>query len=98
LAGNTVFGSLLDCFYCLSLWIAAPLAWLLGHMWMERALLWLAFSAGAILLERISAERIEPEKSHSGPMWDASESRSLPNAPSAVWHEEPLPADPRKEG
>jgi len=99
LAGNTVVGSLLDCFYCLSLWIAAPLAWLLGHMWLERGLLWLAFSAGAILLERISTEHPEPEKSHDGPTWDASESRSPANPPPAVWHEEPLPADdPRKEG
>lgn len=98
LAGNSVAGSLLDCFYCLSLWIAAPLAGLMGHTWLERGLLWLAFSAGAILLERISAERTEPEKSHSGLMRDASDPRSLPNAPlPAVWHEEPLPADPRKE-
>ncbi|HEY2360452.1 MAG TPA: DUF1360 domain-containing protein [Candidatus Angelobacter sp.] len=98
LAGNTVFGSLLDCFYCLSLWIAAPLAGFMGHTWLERGLLWPAFSAGAILLERISAERTELEESHSGLMQDASDPLALPNAPlPAVWHEEPLPADPRKE-
>ena len=28
LVGDGFFGSLLDCFYCLSLWMAAPLAWL----------------------------------------------------------------------
>ena len=51
-AGEGFFASLLDCFYCLSLWIAAPLAWLLGQGWKERGLLWLSLSAGAILLER----------------------------------------------
>jgi hypothetical protein len=55
LAGNGVFGSLLDCFYCLSLWVAAPLAWLLGDGWKERLLLWLAISAGAILLQKATS-------------------------------------------
>ena len=51
-AGNGFFGSLLDCFYCLSLWIAAPLAWFLADAWSDRALVWLSISAGACLLER----------------------------------------------
>jgi len=98
LAGNTVAGRALDCFYCLSLWIAAPMAWLMGHGWQERVLLWLAFSAGAILLERISAEQPESEKGHSGPMWSPSESQSRPSAsPPAIWHEELPSANPRKE-
>jgi hypothetical protein len=50
--GNGFWGGLLDCFYCLSLWIAAPFALLLGQGWRERLLLWLASSGGAILLER----------------------------------------------
>jgi len=52
LAGAGQFGELMSCFYCLSLWIAAPLAWLLAHGWRHRLLLWPALSAGAILLER----------------------------------------------
>ena len=55
LAGNGVFGSLLDCFYCLSLWLAAPLACLLGDGWEHRLLLWPALSAGAILLEKLTS-------------------------------------------
>ena len=51
-AGDSFFGKLLDCFYCLSLWISAPLAWVIGRQVNERVLLWLAFSGGAILLER----------------------------------------------
>ena len=51
-AGNGFWANLLDCFYCLSLWVAAPLAWLLGDGVKVRLLLWPALSAGAILLER----------------------------------------------
>lgn len=53
-AGEGFLGELLDCFYCSSLWIAAPAAWLIGEDWQERALLWLALSGGAILLERVT--------------------------------------------
>jgi hypothetical protein len=52
-AGNGLLGRLLDCFYCLSLWIAAPLAWWMGNNWIERGLYWLAFSGGAIVVERL---------------------------------------------
>jgi len=52
LAGNGFFGRMLDCFYCLSLWVAAPLAWILGDGWVDRLLLWPGLSGAAILLER----------------------------------------------
>ena len=42
----------LDCFYCLSLWIAAPAALILGSSWFERLWLWPALSGSAILLHR----------------------------------------------
>jgi hypothetical protein len=48
------WGELLDCFYCLSLWVAAPFALWLGERWAERLLLWPALSGGAILLERVT--------------------------------------------
>ena len=50
--GDGFFGRLLDCFYCLSLWVAALFAVVLGATWLERGMLWLALSGGAILLER----------------------------------------------
>lgn len=53
-------GGVLDCFYCLSLWIAAPLAYLLGEGWGERLLLWPALSGGAILLERWTSREEPP--------------------------------------
>ncbi len=52
LAGSRFWGELLDCFYCLSLWVAAPLAWWLGGTWAQRLLLWPAISGAAILLDR----------------------------------------------
>jgi len=53
-AGAGFWGQLLDCFYCLSVWIAAPLAFYLGEELGEQILLWPALSAGAILLERVT--------------------------------------------
>jgi hypothetical protein len=53
LAGSGFWGGLLDCFYCLSLWTAAPIAVILEAGWKERLLSWPALSAGAIVLERL---------------------------------------------
>jgi len=53
--GDGVLGQLLDCFYCLSLWIAIPFAWAIGQSWRERLLLWPALSGAAALLERATA-------------------------------------------
>jgi hypothetical protein len=53
--GHGFWGKLLDCFLCLSLWVAAPVAWMIGEGLGERLLLWPALSAGAILLERRTA-------------------------------------------
>jgi hypothetical protein len=55
LAGEGFWGQLLDCFYCLSVWVAAPLAVLLGRKPLERFLLWPALSTGAILLQSVIA-------------------------------------------
>ncbi|MEP7118165.1 MAG: DUF1360 domain-containing protein [Acidobacteriota bacterium] len=51
-AGHGVLGQLVDCFNCTSLWVAA--AWSLSwpEPWTTRALLTLALSGGAVLLER----------------------------------------------
>lgn len=52
--GVGFWGSLLGCFYCLSLWCAAPAAYLLAPSWTERLWLWPALSGAAILLERVT--------------------------------------------
>ena len=56
-AGEGVLGRLLDCFYCLSLWVALPVAWLISRPDRTLALTWLALSGGAILAERLTAPR-----------------------------------------
>ena len=60
-AGAGMWGRALDCFNCLSLWIAGPFALLLGAGWTDRLLLWPALSAGAIVLERVMSR--PPESS-----------------------------------
>ena len=55
LLGNGFWGELADCFHCLSLWVSAPFAWLLGGAWTEKLMLWPALSGAAILLERATA-------------------------------------------
>jgi hypothetical protein len=52
-AGSGALGRLLGCFYCLSLWVSAPAAIVLGRSVAERILLWLAISAGAIGVDRL---------------------------------------------
>jgi uncharacterized protein DUF1360 len=74
LAGRGFVGELLDCFYCLSLWIAIPFAWVMGNNWPERLVLWLSFSGGAILLERATVARTPP----------AAEWSETPNGSSSV--------------
>lgn len=48
--GQGFFGTLLDCFLCLSLWIAAPFAFLVATAWIDRVLAWLALSGAASIL------------------------------------------------
>ena len=55
--GKGSWGKLLDCFQCLSLWLAAPLAYVIGSTWAERLLLWPALSGLACLLELITAQK-----------------------------------------
>jgi hypothetical protein len=85
-AGNGFWGELLDCFYCLSLWTAAPFALYLGETWELTILLWPALSAGAILLERATdrshgatpALFIEESEDDDVLRQKASEGRSTP--------------------
>jgi hypothetical protein len=60
-AGSGFFGKLLDCFYCLSIWVAVPFALLWVKPWKQRVLFWLALSAAAILVNRV-IDRIAPEQ------------------------------------
>nr|WP_315191485.1 DUF1360 domain-containing protein [uncultured Albidiferax sp.] len=52
-AGQGVWGQMLDCFYCLSLWVAAPVALAVARDPVEWLLAWLGLSGAACLLERL---------------------------------------------
>jgi hypothetical protein len=54
--GQGFWGKLMDCFKCLSLWLAAPFAFFVGGTWLELGVIWLALSGGAILLENLIRE------------------------------------------
>ena len=56
LLGESLVGKLMDCFYCLSLWIAAPAALFVTRKPLEWTMTWLALSGAACLLERITDE------------------------------------------
>jgi hypothetical protein len=51
--GEGWIGGLMDCFNCLSLWIAAPTALFVSSSPLTWFVSWLALSGGACLLERL---------------------------------------------
>jgi hypothetical protein len=51
-AGDLQFGKVFDCFNCLSLWLAIPIAIVVGESWGQRLVLWPALSGAACLLEQ----------------------------------------------
>jgi hypothetical protein len=54
-AGEGFWAAVLDCYQCLSLWIAIPFAIVLGEGALECLLLWPALSGAAILMERLTS-------------------------------------------
>jgi hypothetical protein len=80
LLGNSVIGQAMDCFDCLSLWVAAPCVLLVAASWPERAIAWLALSAGAMVLNRVVA-KLEP------PPVALYEEDSLENTHVPMWSE-----------
>lgn len=48
--GNGFFGSLMDCYYCVTVWIAIPFALLLTHDVVTGLVTWLALSGAASAL------------------------------------------------
>jgi hypothetical protein len=66
-AGAGFFGRLMDCFYCTSLWVAAPVAFALEARPLDWVLLWLAISGAACLLNRIGQEPVLVERLSENP-------------------------------
>src|ERR1700743_1209815 len=58
-AGRGLWGELLHCFYCLSVWVALPFAIWIPGPWFQRFIAWWAFSGADILIERVSRDPLE---------------------------------------
>jgi hypothetical protein len=56
--GSGQLGELMDCFYCLSVWLAVPAAPVVARRRRDVPLVWLALSGAACLLERATSERL----------------------------------------
>ena len=56
--GHGLAGKLMDCFNCLSLWIAAPAALFVSRKPLDWLFTWLALSGAACLLERLGHEPV----------------------------------------
>lgn len=52
--GHGLLGKLMDCFQCLSLWVAAPMALFFAGSPLDWLLGWLALSGAACLLQRLA--------------------------------------------
>jgi Protein of unknown function (DUF1360) len=61
LLGQSLAGKLMDCFNCLSLWIAAVAALFVTRHVLDWLLVWLSVSGAACLLERLGRESIVME-------------------------------------
>jgi hypothetical protein len=58
-AGEGFWAGLLDCFYCLTLWVSAPVTLLVAAGWREAVVLWVGLSGGTILLERMMPSEVD---------------------------------------
>jgi hypothetical protein len=52
--GNSFFGKLMDCFYCLSIWVGLLCALFAGGHTVEVVLLTCYYSGAAILIEKVT--------------------------------------------
>lgn len=74
--GSGPLGSLMDCFKCLSVWVALPFAWFVPGSFLERAVVWLALSGTAILLEERLTEPLILEEADSNELLRTEEDGS----------------------
>lgn len=72
-AGDGLLGNALDCFYCLSIWTAAPIAAVVARRPREAPLTWLALSGAACLLERATTQKGELDV-----LWEQAQEDATP--------------------
>ncbi len=64
--GDGMLGALMDCFFCLSLWVAVPLTFLLTNDPLMWVVCWLAVSGAACLLQRLTAPPVQAPQPMEG--------------------------------
>ena len=64
--GTGPVGQLMDCPYCLSLWIAAPFTFAIGRGAAAWIAGWLSISGGACLIERLTRPRLDSSSMNGG--------------------------------
>ena len=74
--GDSQAGALMDCFQCVSVWVAAPLTYSVVRRPRDAPVTWLALSGAACLLERITAA--------DDPGLEASRTEPIPDATGQV--------------
>jgi Protein of unknown function (DUF1360) len=62
-ANSGLVGELMDCFFCLSFWVAGPFAVMVAPRRRDAPLTWIALSGAACLLERFAPD--SPESPHA---------------------------------
>jgi Protein of unknown function (DUF1360) len=60
--GRSALGRLMDCFGCVSMWVAAPISFFAVRRLPELFFCWLALSGAAFLLERMHPEPLVIER------------------------------------
>jgi len=89
--GDRFWGALMDCFACVSLWVAAPIAASLADTPRQGVLLWLACSGGGMLLERVITRGMPhdtPPHGHDLGHGDRHSPGAAPSMPLYVEHPE----------
>lgn len=66
--GKSLWGELMDCFQCMSLWVAAPISLYLEANAVDRVIVWLALSGAACLIETV-ASKLESGGAHHELLW-----------------------------
>jgi hypothetical protein len=76
--GGGLTGRMMDCFRCLSLWVAAPMALFVSQRPLELLLTWLALSGAACLLERMGQEPVVIQPLSQGTQGDVNDGMLRP--------------------
>jgi len=71
--GHSLAGKLMDCFNCLSLWVAAPAALFVSRRPLDWLFIWVALSGAVCLVERLGQEPIVIQPASQLPEGDVND-------------------------